>query len=126
MSSYESAYESYLKLKKEFAENNKSAIDIVNNCGKHNPQNILMMKTVYDKLVDEAKGARLIKLDPGSEESTLYFTEPLVNKLMHFAFLMGSKAIDEKSFQSGWDSCREDVLTRLDIEEKDCNDCVYR
>lgn len=105
-----SAYDSYVKAKIAFAEENEDLIAFVNKA-KETPQHLLMAKTVSDKLEnDEAKCLR--------KDGEFYFTEALVNKLMHFAYLKGQKGFEERSFAAGYASYRKEVATLLDLADE--------
>lgn len=108
------AYEDYLAKCKEYAENNEEIIKLVNFSDKEIifPQHILLMKTVSKYLENDK--AKTVKI-----EDEFYFTEYLVNKLMLFAYIKGSRNIEETSFKKGWDACREDVAKKLDFTIED-------
>ena len=106
-----SGYDWYLKNKKEYAEKNSDVIKEVNG-HKDTPQYILWAKTVAEEL--EGGDAKCVKNDMG-----YFFTEQLVNKLMHFAYLKGTKAIEENSYKKGWDDCLNDVGKKLGFDIDD-------
>ena len=103
----EDGYSWYLNQCKEYAENNKDAIK---ECKKEVPQHILWAKTVSDELKDEANDCGYKTID-----DKFYLTEKMVNRLMYFAYLKGSKSFDEKSYKKGWSDCIEDVAKKLDL-----------
>jgi len=105
------SYSEYVNACKEFAESNQDLIDIVNK-SKETPQSVLWQKTVSNKLENET--AKCLRKD-----GEFYFTEELVNKLMHFAFLKGQKGFDERSFNSGWANCRKEMLSALGVTEEE-------
>ncbi len=104
------SYSEYVNSCKNFAESNQDLIDIVNK-SKETPQSVLWQKTVSNKLENET--AKCLRID-----GEFYFTEKLVNKLMHFAFLKGQKGFDERSFESGWAKCRKEMLSALGVTEE--------
>ena len=102
------SYEDYLKKQKEYVESKAADIAKVNK--DKMPQGILWNKMVCSKLEDDKAYSKTI-------EDNYYFTELLVNKLMYFAYLQGSKAFEENSYQKGWQDCRRDVAEKLGFEE---------
>ena len=102
------AYETYLKDIKEYVIQND---EVIEECKKEIPQHILWSKNVCDALEDKKENAVTKEID-----DEFYFTEILVNRLMYFSYLKGAKDINEKSFQKGWDSCRDDVAKKLDFD----------
>lgn len=94
-----SQYELHLEARRRYAEDNSALIKQV--CGDNFPtgtQHILWMKTVSDQLEDggEHKTFR-------SEDGTFGFTEQLVNRLMHFAYMKGVAEFDQRSYRRGWE-----------------------
>lgn len=105
-----SAYDSYVKAKSEYALRYDDLIAFVNSA-KETPQHLLMAKTVSNKLEnDDAKCLR--------KDGEFYFTEALVNKLMHFAYLQGKKGFEERSFAAGYAAYRKEVATLLDLSDE--------
>uniref|UniRef100_A0A6M3K5P7 Uncharacterized protein n=1 Tax=viral metagenome TaxID=1070528 RepID=A0A6M3K5P7_9ZZZZ len=102
-------YEWYLNNKKLYEKENKSVIDEVNK--QDSPQHILWAKTICGNL--ESEIAKCVYNNDG-----FFFTEPLVNKLMHFAYLKGSRSINENSYQDGWDDCLLDVSKKLGLNNE--------
>lgn len=103
-----SAYDNYLKSKLEYTASKQKEIEHVNKT--EIPEYVLWQKTVADQLINEGAKYKTIN-------DKFYFTELLVNKLMYFSYLMGSKAINQVSFEEGWRAHRENVLRRLEIVE---------
>jgi hypothetical protein len=97
------SYDTYQEMKREYHLNNKHLIEIVN---KDTPQNILMAKTVWCKLEDDKAKATTLNNEFG-------FTERLVNKLMHFAYLKGSSDIEQRSYDRGYEQARQDILEKI-------------
>lgn len=101
-------YSWYLKNCKEYAESNK---EIIKECKKEIPQHILWAKTISDDFKDDVNGCGYKTID-----DKFYFTEKMVNRLMYFAYLKGTRAIDEKSYKKGWDDCIKDVGSKLGFD----------
>ena len=97
----DSGYEWYLKLKKNYAIESADLIKEVNE-STNTPQNILLAKTVANLLSPNGDGYM-------RNADDFFFTESLVNKLMHFAYLHGKKQIFETSFNQGWNDCLSDI-----------------
>ena len=97
----DAGYEWYLENKRKYAERHLDDVVTVNK-SKDLPQHILWAKSIAEKLIDE-------KSHYVGEGDTFGFNESLVNKLMYFAYLQGSKQINETSFQSGWNDCLSDI-----------------
>ena len=76
------------------------------------------IRDAFNKLIEEGKisekledeNAKFLKI-----EEKYYFTELLVNKLMHYAYLKGSRSVNEDSLKKGWDACMEDVAKKLGL-----------
>ena len=105
-----SAYDDYVRNSAEYVTQNKQTTDFINK--SEIPQHILWKKNVANSLINET--AKYATID-----GTFYFTEALVNKLMYFAYLDGSKAMDETSYNKGYAECRADMLSKLGIFEED-------
>ena len=103
----EDGYSWYLKQCKEYADNNK---EVIKEAKKEVPQHILLAKTVSDEFKDEANGIGYKTID-----DQFYFTGKMVNRLMYFAYLKGSRAMNEKSYEKGWDDCTVDVAKKLGL-----------
>lgn len=101
----DAGYEWYLELKRNYARNRDDDIKQVNAC-TNIPQNILLAKTVSDTMVTDT--AKTMKCG-----DDFVFTEAMVNKLMYFAFLQGSRDINEKSYSAGWQDCLTDIRTAI-------------
>ena len=99
-------YEWYLNNKKLYEKENESLVKEINK--QSTPQHILWTKTICDKLEDET--AKCVRNKDG-----FFFTEHLVNKLMHFAYLRGSRSINEDSYRNGWSDCLLDVSEKLGL-----------
>ena len=101
-------YEWYLKTKEKYASDNEAIVKEVNR-HKDTPQNILWSKSISEKLEnDDAKCV--------FKEDGFFFTEILVNKLMHFSYLQGTRGINEKSYQDGWNDCLDNVAQKLGLD----------
>jgi len=101
MAEFESGYDWYLEIKRKYAESHLDDVTIVNK-SEDIPQHILWAKSVSDKLIDT-------KSKYVGDGESFGFNESLVNKLMHFAYLQGSKQINETSYQNGWYDCLSDI-----------------
>lgn len=101
------SYNEYLKMRKQFQDNNKRLIEHINH-STNIPQNVLLQKEVAELL--ETDEATFKKID-----DKFYFTEKLVNKLMWFSYLKGCEQFVESSYQKGWDDCLDDVKERLEL-----------
>jgi hypothetical protein len=102
------SYEAYQQLKKDHAERNADLISKVKR--DEVPQNILMAKTVSNILDDGEKCTTGNNLEFG-------FTERMVNKLMHYAFLLGATGVDERSFERGYEKAREEMAKFLGCDD---------
>lgn len=107
--SEQTPYEKFLAAKKAYAEEHKSMVREVLAAHVTDMQHILWMKSVCEMLEDGDK-ARTFR----HPDDTFGFTEILVNRLMHFAYLKGTRAVDEKSFRAGWDACREEAVKAVE------------
>jgi hypothetical protein len=89
-------YEEYLESCKKYANDNRSIIEDTKRKASDIifPQNILMAKTVI-------------------KDGNFYFTEKLVNRLMLFAYLKGSRAVDEDSYKMGWNDSKEEMTNKI-------------
>lgn len=70
---------------------------------------------------DDLKNLELKKNKVVGEDPYI-FSERLVNVMMHYAYEMGKKEIDKRSFDAGFDSAWADVKKRLGIEVCNCCD----
>lgn len=99
--SSDAGYEYYLNLKKTYAAEHKDSIAIVNK-STATPQVVLLAKTVANELISGDSGYK-------TTDEGFFFTEELVNKLMHFAYLQGQKQISDESHRQGWADCIADI-----------------
>ena len=104
------AYDSYTKAKIEYALRYDDLIEFVNKA-KETPQHLLMAKAVCARLENE--DAKCLRKD-----GEFYFTELLVNKLMHFAYLQGQKGFEERSFAAGYAAYRKEVAELLQLSDE--------
>ena len=102
------SYDDYMKAQARYVSDNAMPIKLVN-ASKETPQNILMMKGLYKEFESDDAKCNTIN-------DQFYFTEKMVNRLMHFAYLKGCNALDVKSYEEGWKSCYNDVLKKLGAE----------
>lgn len=104
------AYEEYAAAVLKFVASKEKEIAFVN--ANETPQHIIWDKNVCGALEDEV--AYTTRID-----GKFYFSELLVNKLMHFSYLSGAKAIDAASHRKGWEDCWTDTRKKLGIEESE-------
>ena len=71
------------------------------------PQHILATKSIADELVKGDEG--YVRNEVG-----FFFTEKLVNRLMHLAYLHGRDDIDERSFEAGKNKAIELMQRKLE------------
>ena len=103
-----SPYEVHLEARRKYAEDNADLIKQV--CGDNWPlgtQHILWMKTVADKL--EGGDARTER-----HGEFFGFSEILVNRLMHFAYLKGCLEFDQRSYRHGWEEGKEAAIKAVE------------
>lgn len=101
------SYNEYLKMRKQFQDNNKRLIEQIN-LSKDVPQEILWQKEIAELLKDDSAKFETI-------DGKFYFTETMVNKLMWFSYMKGCESFKESFYQKGWDDCIEDVKERLEL-----------
>lgn len=103
-----SQYELHMEARRKYAEDNADLIKQV--CGDnwpHGTQHILWMKTVSDKL--EGGEARTER-----HGEFFGFSETLVNRLMHFAYLKGAQAFEQRSYRKGWEDGTEAAIKAVE------------
>lgn len=100
-------YDDYRKSVKRYIKDKSATIKEV--CRGDTPQHVLWKKEVAAAIEKELGGDHTVREAVGG----FFFRELLVNKLMHFAYLDGAKSIDDKSYQKGWDDCRESLLKQM-------------
>ena len=105
------SYDEFKKNVDLYSSNNAKNIEAVKK-SKETPQNVLMMKTT-SKLFEDGE-----KCVAKTMQNEFGFSEALVNKLMHFAYLQGTKAIDEKSFALGYEKARKEILDFMGVSQE--------
>lgn len=105
-------YDIYLAIKKRMEEDSAAEVKEVLGAGVTDIQHILAYKMIASKLEDGERAKTI-----HDAEGTLGFTEVLVNRLMHFAYLKGVRDIEQKSFQRGWDEARKVLHVALDAAD---------
>lgn len=105
-----SAYEEYAAAVLKFVASKEKEIAFVN--ANEVPQHILWSKSICGALEDSEAYTKRI-------DDKFYFTELLVNKLMHFAYLAGTKEIDMQSHRKGWDDCWAETMKKLGVTIED-------
>lgn len=102
-------YEELMKNIDSYLDRNENDINAVNK--SEIPQHILMAKNAYKMFKDYDAGFTVIK-------GKFYFTEAMVNKLMYFAYLLGSKDINQKSYDKGYNDSRANIAEYLGFREE--------
>ena len=102
-------YKQHMEARKQYAKDNKPLIKQIrsSNWASDN-QHILWMKTVVAELEDD-KGCRTFE----AEDGTFGFTEMLVNRLMHFAYLKANRNFEEESYRKGWEDATKSAIEKL-------------
>src|SRR5574343_117183 len=92
------AYEKHLQARRDYLTKHSQEVRTIKGASVGDIQHILWMKTLSQELEDGAK-CRTFR----GKDGEFGFTECLVNRLMHLAYLKGSQAIEETSYRKGWD-----------------------
>lgn len=103
-------YKDYIARINKDAENVKPVKEV--------DQGILHYKSVGVKAFTGYDGCETSTFNVNGEDK-FFFTERMVNQLMQFAYNMGAKSIDKKSYDVGYGRARADVLSFLGAEEED-------
>ena len=109
-------YDNYRKKIAEAAANVKPVDEV--------GQNILMMKSVGSEAFENGTDMTTFRTIKGGvldhiDAEMFGFTEHMVNQLMQYAYDCGSRDIEKKSYDAGFNACWQGVLDNLGIEEKE-------
>src|SRR4030042_2505157 len=99
-----SPYEAFLKGVEKLTSQRAEDIHEVNS--SEVPQHILWDMAVCKEFEDSEAYTKTI-------EGKFYFTELLVNKLMYFAYLSGTKDINARSYRRGWKEAHDHILKKM-------------
>jgi hypothetical protein len=102
----------YTEMVEEFTKQNKALIEISKK--DDTPNQVLFAKGACKEFHDDDKCFTF-----SADFEGFAFSERMVNKLMHLAFLMGSKDVDKDSFESGYNKARAEMATFLDLDDGD-------
>lgn len=107
----ESAYDIMRRKAQAYAKDLAPVVKACKAAGVVDLQGVLWIKSAIAGELEDGKECRTFR----GADDTFGFTEPLVNRLMHAAYLQGARDIQEKSYKVGWDDAAAQAHKALQV-----------